>query len=125
MHVAMDDILRSILYGFAVVLSMGLVGLAFIRKVVTSPVLSLVDTTRQLASGDLTAGAGVKSNDELGLLAAQTNELARNLSVVIEGIRKTSDEGPITSGLKEVRRIIDAPAPGRGDRLYRREHGGA
>ncbi|HAO94367.1 MAG: hypothetical protein A2X99_03120 [Deltaproteobacteria bacterium GWB2_55_19] len=109
MHAAMDDILRSILYGFAVVLSMGLVGLAFIRKVVTSPVLSLVDTTRQLASGDLTAGAGVKSKDELGLLAAQTNELARNLSVVIEGIRKTSDEETeITSGLKDVRRrIID------------------
>lgn len=107
MYAAMDDIWRSIVYGFAVVLAMGLVGLAFIRKVVTSPVLSLVDTTRRLASGDLTAGAGVRSNDELGLLAAQTNELAKNLSVVIEGLRKTSDEETeITSGLKEVKRQI-------------------
>jgi len=97
MAAAMDDILRSIAYGFVVILAMGLVGLAFIRKVVTSPILGLVDTTRQLASGDLTAKAEVVSNDELGDLGGQTNAVARNLHRMIEEIRRTSDEAASAS----------------------------
>ncbi|WKZ31994.1 MAG: methyl-accepting chemotaxis protein [Thermodesulfobacteriota bacterium] len=89
---AMNDIWRSIGFGFVVVLAMGLVGLAFIRKVVTSPILSLVETTRHLASGDLTGKAEVDSNDEIGDLGVQMNEVVRNLHRMIEDMRRTSDE---------------------------------
>ncbi|MBW7956927.1 MAG: DUF3365 domain-containing protein [Deltaproteobacteria bacterium] len=89
---AMNDIWRSIGFGFVVVLAMGLVGLAFIRKVVTSPILSLVETTRHLASGDLTGKAEVDSNDEIGDLGGQMNEVVRNLHRMIEDMRRTSDE---------------------------------
>ncbi|MBI5643343.1 MAG: DUF3365 domain-containing protein [Deltaproteobacteria bacterium] len=107
MAAAMADVWRSIFYGFAVILSMGLVGLAFIRKVVTSPILNLVDTTRHMAEGDLTGAASVKSKDELGDLAAQTNEVLGNLHRMIEGIRNTSEEAiEISAGLREMRRQV-------------------
>ena len=107
MAAAMDDIWRSIAYGFIVVLAMGLVGLAFIRKVVTSPILSLVDTTRQLASGDLTAKADVSTDDEVGDLGAQTNAVARNLHRMIEDIRRTSDEAAsVSSRVREMSRTV-------------------
>lgn len=92
MAVAMADVWRSIGYGFVIILTMGLVGLAFIRKVVTSPVSNLVDTTKYIAMGDLTAEASVNSDDELGDLGAQTNEVVKNLHRMIEDIRRNSDE---------------------------------
>ena len=107
MAAAMDDIWRSIAYGFIVVLAMGLVGLAFIRKVVTSPILDLVETTRQLASGDLTAKADIMSNDEVGDLGAQTNAVARNLHRMIEDIRRTSDDAAsVSSRVREMSRTV-------------------
>ncbi|MBI2400907.1 MAG: DUF3365 domain-containing protein [Deltaproteobacteria bacterium] len=107
MAAAMDDIWRSIAYGFIVVMAMGLVGLAFIRKVVTSPILGLVETTKQLASGDLTAKAEVSSDDEVGDLGAQTNAVARNLHRMIEDIRRTSDEAAsVSSRVREMSRTV-------------------
>src|SRR3990170_1991239 len=107
MAAAMDDIWRSIAYGFIVVLAMGLVGLAFIRKVVTSPILSLVDTTRQLASGDLTSKAQISSNDEIGDLGGQMNEGVDNLHRMIGEIRRSSDEAAVIShGVREMSRFV-------------------
>src|SRR3989337_3855719 len=83
---AMNDVWRSIAFGFVVVLAMGLVGLAFIRKIVTSPILSLVDTTKHLASGDLTSKAQVASNDEIGDLGGPMNEAGGNLPRMIGGV---------------------------------------
>lgn len=90
--VAMEDVWRSMGYGFIVIFTMGLVGFAIIRKVVTSPISELAETTKSLSMGDLTSEASVKSNDELGELAVQTNEVVKNLHRMIEDIRRTSDE---------------------------------
>lgn len=98
MAAAMADIWRAIGYGFGVILAMGLVGLAFIRKVVTYPITDLVDTTKHLAMGDLTSTASVDTNDEIGDLSRQTNEVVRNLHTMIEDIRRTSDEAVNISG---------------------------
>lgn len=105
MAAAMADVWRSIVYGFFVVLTMGLVGFAFIRKVVTSPISSLVDSTRRLSQGDLTAEAEVKSDDEIGDLGKEANEVVRGLRDMIEGIRSTSDNAfEISARVKDMRR---------------------
>lgn len=107
MAVAMTDIWRSIAYGFVVILTMGLAGFAFIRKVVTSPITELVETTRDLASGDLTGTAPAKSDDELGDLAKETNEVVRNLHTMIEDIRRTSDDAVnISVRLRDITRHV-------------------
>ncbi len=102
---AMNDIWRSIVYGFFVVFTMGIAGFAFIRKVVTFPILSLVDTTRRLSEGDLTAYSEVKTDDEIGDLGKEANEVVKRLREMIEGIRRTSDQAfDISSGVKDMRR---------------------
>ena len=104
---AMNDIWRAIAFGFVIVLAMGLVGLAFIRKIVTSPILSLVDTTKHLASGDLTSKAQVASNDEIGDLGGQMNEVVDNLHRMIGEIRRSSDEAAVIShGVREMSRFV-------------------
>ncbi|MFQ5735557.1 MAG: methyl-accepting chemotaxis protein [Thermodesulfobacteriota bacterium] len=92
MTAAMKDIWRSIIYGFAVIVSMGLVGLVFIRRVVTSPIISLAETAEGLASGDLTGSVAVRSDDEIGDLGNQINAVIINLHRMIEDIRCTSGE---------------------------------
>lgn len=107
MAAAMYDIWRTIGYGFVVILAMGLVGLAFIRKVVTYPISSLVDTTGQIASGDLTARAEVSSDDEIGDLGVQTNAVAKNLHRMIEDIRRSSDEAAsLSARVREMSRSV-------------------
>jgi len=104
---AMADIWRSIGYGFAVIFVMGIAGLVFIRRVVTWPILSLVDTAKQLSAGDLTVESTVVSNDEIGDLGRETNEVVRNLHRVIEEIRRTSDEAVgISAGVREMSRYV-------------------
>ncbi|MDP2689600.1 MAG: methyl-accepting chemotaxis protein, partial [Deltaproteobacteria bacterium] len=109
MAAAMQDIWRSIVYGFVVILTMGLVGLAFIRKVVTSPIMSLADTAKDLASGDLTGESPVKSDDEIGDLGEQINSVIKNLHMMIEDIRSTSDQAVDISGHVRVmsRHVLD------------------
>lgn len=89
---AAGDIWRSIAYGFVVIVTLGFVGLAFIRRLITLPVQDLVDTTKYIAAGDLTVTSNISSDDEIGDLALQTNEVVRNLRRMIEDIRRTSDK---------------------------------
>lgn len=92
MAAAMKDVWRSIFYGFAIIMAMGLVGLAYIRRVVTSPIMDLADTAQDLAGGDLTVASMVDSDDEIGDLGRQINSVIRNLHMMIEDIRSTSDQ---------------------------------
>ena len=103
MKVAMADIWRSIAYGFIVVLTMGIAGLAFIRRVVTNPLEALVETTDHLARGDLTGDSAVASDDEIGDLSSKTNEVIRNLNSMIEEMRRASTEAAdITARVSEM-----------------------
>ena len=92
MAAAMQDIWRSIAYGFAVILAMGLVGLAFIRRVVTYPIMDLAETAKGMARGDLTVASSIDSDDEIGDLGRQINSVIKNLHMMIEDIRSTSDQ---------------------------------
>lgn len=103
----MGDVWQSIGYGFIVILGMGLAGLAFLSKVVTSRILTLSETTRHLALGDLTKEAEVESSDEIGGLADGTNEVVRNLHDMIMSIRSTSDEAvEIAASVREMSRHV-------------------
>ncbi len=103
LRVAMADVWRSIGYGFIVIVTMGLAGLAFIRMVVINPLGSLVDTTQRLSVGDLTGIAPRKHNDEIGDLAVQTNQVVENLSTMIEEMRRsTSEAAAISERVREV-----------------------
>lgn len=107
MSAAMAYIWRSIGYGFAVVLTMAFVGLAFIRRVITGPIFNVLDTTKYLAEGDLTVRASVTSDDEIGDLAVQTNEVVANLHTMIEDIRLVTDDAlDISSTVKEMSRVV-------------------
>jgi methyl-accepting chemotaxis protein len=110
MSAAMTDIWRAIGYGFAIVVTMAFVGLAFIRRVIITPVTNVVEVTRRLARGDLTAVAEVNSDDEIGDLAVQTNEVVSNLHTIIGEIRSASDSMQSVSSTVDfnTRKVLDA-----------------
>ncbi|MBI5233179.1 MAG: DUF3365 domain-containing protein [Deltaproteobacteria bacterium] len=93
-----QDVWRSIGYGFVVILTMGIAGLAFTTYVVSSPVSRLAETASHMSSGDLTKEVTVTTNDEIGALGRQTNEVVKNLHSMIKGIRATSEEAGVIAG---------------------------
>jgi putative nucleotidyltransferase with HDIG domain len=61
--------------GMAAVLGIGL----YLTHQLTKPILRLVRTARIVASGDLTVRSGVKSSDEIGILATSFDEMTDKL----------------------------------------------
>ena len=55
-------------------------------RFIVQPVLSLVDTARQIAKGDLTQRAHVSSGDEIGSLADAFNAMTTNLERTIKNL---------------------------------------
>ncbi|MBI5810509.1 MAG: DUF3365 domain-containing protein, partial [Deltaproteobacteria bacterium] len=107
MSMAMADIWRSIGYGFIVVVSAGLLGLVIIRKVITGPILNVAETARHLAQGDLTGTSAVATDDEIGDLAARTNEVIESLHTMIGDIRMASiDAAGISSRVSMMSRFV-------------------
>jgi len=60
------------------ILLVAIVG-SIIAGSITAPVKQLVGVTEQIAAGDLTAEAGVKTRDEIGTLANSFNQMTREL----------------------------------------------
>ena len=67
-----------LLSGVAVIGLAGIV-ILFVRRRVISPVATLADATRRIASGDLRHEVPIGSSDEIGMLAAGFNEMERSL----------------------------------------------
>jgi putative nucleotidyltransferase with HDIG domain len=61
--------------GMAAVLGIGL----YLTHQLTKPILRLVRTARVVASGDLTVRSGVRSGDEIGILASSFDEMTDRL----------------------------------------------
>jgi signal transduction histidine kinase len=74
---------RSAALRFAAILFLAMVGVlaigAYLSRSILRQVHPLVDTSRRLGAGDLTARAPVLGRDELGELAAGVNEMATEL----------------------------------------------
>jgi GAF domain-containing protein/HAMP domain-containing protein len=76
-----------------------LVGLLFaavivslaIGQVISAPVVRLTQTANQIVSGDLTAQAGIDSNDEIGILAHAFNTMTARLYETLSGLEKRVD----------------------------------
>jgi signal transduction histidine kinase len=60
------------------ILLVALVGIIIARSI-TAPVKQLVEVTEQIAAGDLTAEAEVKTRDEIGALSNSFNQMTREL----------------------------------------------
>jgi len=58
----------------------------FASRLLVLPILALVDTARQIAQGDLTQRAAVKSSDEIGSLAEAFNAMAGNLERTVKNL---------------------------------------
>ena len=61
--------------GIAAVLAIGFL----LAHLLTQPLLRLVRTARRVTAGDLTARSGVKSGDEIGILASSLDEMTEKL----------------------------------------------
>ena len=73
----------SIPLGFIIVL-VGIAVSYFIASGVVKPVKLLVKITDKVASGDLNQKVEVSSNDEIGLLASQFNQMTKSLKQLID-----------------------------------------
>lgn len=85
--------------GMAAVLAIGF----YITHRLTSPILRLVSTARQVSLGDLTARSGVATGDEIGVLATtfddMTDKLQRQHLSTIRALTSAIDaRDPFTSG---------------------------
>jgi len=66
--------------GLAVLLLSGVIG-AVLVKILSGPIQDLVDATRRIAAGDLTARVSPASEDEIGVLGNAFNRMAADLEV--------------------------------------------
>lgn len=58
----------------------------FASRLLVTPILALVGTAREIAKGDLTQRAAVKSTDEIGSLAEAFNVMAGNLERTVKNL---------------------------------------
>jgi methyl-accepting chemotaxis protein len=73
---------------FATVFMM-VVGLLIARSI-SNPLRSVFDTLAQVASGDLTARSSINTRDEMGMLAAEVNEMADRLMATMTRVAQSS-----------------------------------
>lgn len=62
----------------------------FIARMIINPLSSLVRTSRAIADGDLTRRTGVKTNDEIGVLASTFDVMTENLQQRTIELEKTN-----------------------------------
>ena len=86
--------------GLVLIAAVALAWLA--SRFITRPILSLVDTAKQIAKGDLTQRAAVESGDEIGNLAEAFNGMAANLERTIKSLMQSQTK------LKSVVETVDS-----------------
>jgi methyl-accepting chemotaxis protein len=84
-----------LLQGIGLVLSLALA--VFIARLVTCPLALCVSTLRTIATGDLTARAPVKYQDEIGQLASQLNGTVEAVGAMVRGVASNAERLSATS----------------------------
>lgn len=63
-----------------------------IAKLITSGILEVCGTTKKVADGDLREKVSAKSNDEIGDLANDVNQMVDNLSGIVRQVKEAADQ---------------------------------
>jgi GAF domain-containing protein/HAMP domain-containing protein len=84
------SLLEAVLILVGLLFAAVIVSLA-IGQVISAPVVRLTQTANQIVSGDLTAQAGIDSNDEIGILAHAFNTMTARLYETLSGLEKRVD----------------------------------
>lgn len=63
------------------------VGMYWLARQITRPVLAIADTAARVSGGDMSAEAPVMTEDEVGVLARAFNEMTHRLRLLYEGLK--------------------------------------
>ena len=65
---------------------------ALIASSISRPLRMVFDTLAEVAAGDLTARSGIRTRDEMGMLASEVNEMAEKLNGILNKVAQNSLE---------------------------------
>ncbi|MBF0443645.1 MAG: Hpt domain-containing protein, partial [Oligoflexales bacterium] len=82
-------IVRSVFLGMITAL-VGIMTTYFYSRKITFPLVMLTDKVKQISQGDLSVQTGIRSNDEIGVLAVAFDEMAQSLKRSMEEIKEYS-----------------------------------
>lgn len=85
-------ILRSLPYTVVICIVVSLLCAYFFSKAITNPIKGILDATNHMAVLDRKAVCKTATNDEIGILANQINQLYQNLLSTIEHLQEEKDK---------------------------------
>jgi PAS domain S-box-containing protein len=88
---SVNGILKATLVTIGYFAVLVIIGIVLATRALTGPIQSLVDGTRSIAAGDLTARIPVKSSDELGVLADSFNQMVEQLQARNAELTRTNE----------------------------------
>ena len=85
-------ILRSLPYTVVICIVVSLLCAYFFSKAITNPIKGILDATNHMSVLDRKAACKTATNDEIGILANQINQLYQNLLSTIEHLQEEKDK---------------------------------
>ena len=85
-------ILRSLPYTAVVCMMVSLLCAYLFSKAITDPIKEILDATNRMAVLDRSASCQIKTNDEIGVLATQINQLYQNLICTVDHLQEEKDK---------------------------------
>lgn len=85
-------ILRSLPYTAVVCMMVSLLCAYLFSKAITDPIKEILDATNRMAVLDRSASCRIKTNDEIGVLATQINQLYQNLICTVDNLQEEKDK---------------------------------
>lgn len=86
------ELKRSLVYGLAVILIMGVLGFGVLSYSISTPVQNLIEAVRAFSKGDLTREVSTEGSGELRILAKESSEAISSIEEIIKSIRSKSEE---------------------------------
>jgi methyl-accepting chemotaxis protein len=86
------ELRRSLIYGFAVIVIMGVLGFGVLSYTVSTPAQNLIEAARSFSEGDLTKEVALEGPGEFRTLARESSEAIKNIEAMIKAIGSNSEE---------------------------------
>jgi methyl-accepting chemotaxis protein len=87
-----NELRRSLIYGLAVIVIMGVLGFVVLSYSISTPVQNLIETLKAFAKGDLTRDVMIEGSGEFRTLARESSEAINSIEEIIKSIRVKSEE---------------------------------